>query len=228
MITPLNYTLGNRNDYISKQDISQSVEFKKSENKFLKLCISVRNKLFYEGVSYYIKNEYLKEKLQSLDSDNDLEIANMLCLKAICIGIAMQKDNNKDYYCLFKFIDKYPNLSKKILDEQPQFFVNTNILIQALNKMNIKDKNLIAELVGDDILQVNNSDLQYDCQEFKKLPIIDKLISHNHMMLNEMDGDVIFGCHYDGYCNTKNEEENVILGYCDYDSSILGMNEMII
>ena len=109
------------------------------DSGLLSSWVAIRN----WGVNGYTSREFLAKKLGTNSTDASIEIAQMLCFEAICLGV--MQSQNRDLTCAKKFAEAYPSLIKKIADNHPEYFVDGNIL-----RACIANPELIAKLLGND------------------------------------------------------------------------------
>lgn len=78
------------------------------------------------GVGAYLDEGWLKSQLKDLISEENYEIALMLCFEAINIGIMNAQIYNP--LCAAIFCQQYPDLVQKIVTTHPEYFIDGNIL----------------------------------------------------------------------------------------------------
>lgn len=94
------------------------------------------------GVATYSSYEYyLKSQLGDLDKVQNIEIAKMLIFEAI--NLAIMNSDKKDLTCAREFAKTYPELTKKIAKEHPEYFVDA-LIVKAL----INDPTELERLLG--------------------------------------------------------------------------------
>ncbi|WP_233418939.1 hypothetical protein [Rickettsia tamurae] len=88
----------------------------------------------------YLGDRYLAKQLGVL-SEN-IEIAKMLCFEAICLGAI--NSPSKNFLCVKEFVRAYPELTNKITNEHPEYFIDGSILRLCVNDEAILNKLLAS------------------------------------------------------------------------------------
>ncbi len=85
------------------------------------------------GVKGYLEKSYLNKELGTLEKNENIEIAQMLCFEAMNLGI--MKFEEKPYSIVQEFTRSNPELVKKIAIEHPEFFVDGSIIEACVKAM---------------------------------------------------------------------------------------------
>ncbi|WCR56516.1 hypothetical protein [Rickettsia asembonensis] len=93
------------------------------------------------GVKGYLGDRYLAKQLRALANVKNIEIAKMLCFEAICLGAI--NSLSKNFACVKEFARAYPELTNKITNEHPEYFIDGSILQACIN-----DKEILRKLLG--------------------------------------------------------------------------------
>ncbi|WP_238375488.1 hypothetical protein [Rickettsia massiliae] len=83
------------------------------------------------GVKGYLGDRYLAKQLGVLSDLKNIEIAKMLCFEAICLG-AINNSSSKNFTCVKEFVRAYPELTNKITNEHPEYFIDGSILLTGM------------------------------------------------------------------------------------------------
>lgn len=78
------------------------------------------------GVKGYLGDRYLAKQLGALANVKNIEIAKMLCFEAICLGAI--NSPSKNFACVKEFARAYPEVTNKITNEHPEYFIDGSIL----------------------------------------------------------------------------------------------------
>lgn len=93
------------------------------------------------GVKGYLGDRYLAKQLRALANVKNIEIAKMLCFEAICLGAI--NSPSKNFTCVKEFAASYPELTNKITNEHPEYFIDGSILRACIN-----DEEILRKLLG--------------------------------------------------------------------------------
>ncbi len=102
------------------------------------------------GVSGYVNDEYLSQKLGELFSPANLKIAKMLCFEAINLGLVqygIEHEVQPNLICAMLFAAKNPDLVGDIAQSHPEYFVNWNVIKVTLPNAS----ELSTKLIGQNI-----------------------------------------------------------------------------
>ncbi|MFV9936704.1 MAG: hypothetical protein AB8U84_05940 [Rickettsia endosymbiont of Haemaphysalis japonica] len=66
----------------------------------------------------------------------------MLCFEAICLGAI--NSSSKNFTCVKEFVRAYPELTNKITNEHPEYFIDGSILLVCVNDEAILNKLLAS------------------------------------------------------------------------------------
>ena len=88
------------------------------------------------GVKGYLGDRYLAKQLRALANVKNIEIAKMLCFEAICLGAI--NSPSKNFTCVKEFAASYPELTNKITNEHPEYFIDGSILRTCINDEEIE------------------------------------------------------------------------------------------
>jgi hypothetical protein len=92
-------------------------------------------------VKGYLGDRYLAKQLGALANVKNIEIAKMLCFEAICLGAINSPSRN--YACVKEFARAYPEVTNKITNEHPEYFIDGSILRSCIN-----DEAILRKLLG--------------------------------------------------------------------------------
>jgi len=81
-----------------------------------------------KGVKDYLNDSFLREELKELANNENLILAKKLCLEAINIGILSVPPNARKFDCATRFIEENIQLTKELLDKNPEYFIDYNLL----------------------------------------------------------------------------------------------------
>lgn len=99
------------------------------------------------GVKGYVARNKLKNKLGNLYSEENLEIAKMLCFEAICLGITSKPTEQRKYKCLDKFVEIYPDIVSKIFASHTEYFVDEEMLRYCNDRGYIDDSEEVESFI---------------------------------------------------------------------------------
>ncbi len=103
------------------------------------------------GVSGYVNDEYLAQKLGELFSPTNLKIAKMLCFEAINLGLVqygIAHEVQPNLICSMLFAAKNPDLVEDIVSVHPEYFVNWNVIKATLPNASAASEKLIGQNVA--------------------------------------------------------------------------------
>ncbi|WP_392505841.1 hypothetical protein ACE5D9_05505 [Rickettsia sp. 2024-CO-Wats] len=90
----------------------------------------------------YLGDRYLAKQLGVLSDLKNIEIAKMLYFEAICLGAI--NSSSKNFTCVKEFVRAYPELTNKITNEHPEYFIAGSILRVCVNDEAILNKLLAS------------------------------------------------------------------------------------
>ncbi|WP_341787295.1 hypothetical protein [Rickettsia endosymbiont of Cantharis rufa] len=93
------------------------------------------------GVKRYLGDRYLAKQLRASANVKNIEIAKILYFEAICL-IAIYNPN-KNFTCTKEFAVSYPELTNRIINEHPEYFIDGSILRACIN-----DEAILSKLLG--------------------------------------------------------------------------------
>jgi|GEM_PF-4639864 len=105
------------------------------------VCRFFRN----QEIKGYLCDKYLAKQLKDLASPQNIETAKMLCFEAICLGSINHP--NRNFSCVIEFTKAYPELTKKITTEHPEYFIDGSILRACIDA-----KEVLKKLLGSNIV----------------------------------------------------------------------------
>lgn len=99
------------------------------------------------GAAYYLSDNEISKAIGKNMTNRELQIARSLGFEAINLGIMSSKIENRNYSCLFAFINTYSELTKKILENHAEYFVDGSLL-KKCRKKDILTEDQLEEVIN--------------------------------------------------------------------------------